>query len=299
MIVERSTSNRSAASEMVVSPPHPAHRLLGWLGQRDHTLAQATQADLDAWHATHRDHQRRTLRTFLRWAMATGHLPRLELPRLFITRAADGGVFIRFGQPPTPAPEPFATLLLQAEAQRDNLQTATSPAARWPVPGRRAGQPLHASTLAALVRDLGVAALAGRTAAPRESRSQAAAVADLVDDDSQDLERPLGAVRCPAGPLVEAARPIVARQDPQHDVGEAKPGQCLVRGVEQRPPGAAAPVVRVDVDGVQLPVPGGLLGGANHRKTHHGLVLLGNQHRSVAAVTCQSAGPSLGTVLGP
>jgi hypothetical protein len=43
-----------------------------------------------------------------------------------ITRAADGGVFIRFGEPPTPVPEPFATLLLQATAQRDNLQTAQS-----------------------------------------------------------------------------------------------------------------------------------------------------------------------------
>ena len=44
-----------------------------------------------------------------------------------ITRAADGGVFIRFGEPPTLVPESFATLLLQTTAQRDNLQTATNP----------------------------------------------------------------------------------------------------------------------------------------------------------------------------
>jgi hypothetical protein len=133
-----------------------------------------------AWHAAHNDHQRRTLRAFLRWATRAGHLPRLALPPLPVRRAApltqhrrlellgqlltdqdrplrsrvaaclmllfaqpatcivrltidditrtdDGQVFIRFGEPPTPVPEPFATLLLRATAQRDNLQTATKP----------------------------------------------------------------------------------------------------------------------------------------------------------------------------
>ena len=210
-------SHRQFASDQLTQ----AHRFLGWLQQRDHTLAQATQADLDAWHATHNDHQRRCLRAFLRWATRAGHLPKLTLPPLpvrrvapltqhrrlellgqlltdqdrplrsrvaaclmllfaqpatrivrltidDITRAADGQVFIRFGEPPTPVPEPFATLLLQATTQRDNLQTATNPGARWLFPGRRAGQPLHASHLSQLVRDLGVPALAGRTAALRQ-----------------------------------------------------------------------------------------------------------------------------------
>jgi hypothetical protein len=85
-----------------------------------------------------------------------------------VTRAADGQVFVRFGEPATPVPEPFATLLLQATAQRDNLDTATNPGARWLFPGRRAGQPLHASHLSQLVRDLGIPALAGRTAALRQ-----------------------------------------------------------------------------------------------------------------------------------
>jgi hypothetical protein len=75
-----------------------------------------------------------------------------------ITRTDDGGVFIRFGQPPTSVPEPFATLLLQATAQRDNLQTATNPGARWLFPRRRAGQPLHVNTLTQLIRDLGIPA---------------------------------------------------------------------------------------------------------------------------------------------
>jgi hypothetical protein len=210
-------SHRQFASDQLTQ----AHGLLGWLAARGHTLAQATQADLDAWHATHNDHQRRCLRAFLRWAMRAGRLPRLKLPPLLVrraapitqhrrlellgqlltdqdrplrsrvaaclmllfaqpatrvvrltiddvTRAADGQVFVRFGEPATPVPEPFATLLLQATAQRDNLDTATNPGARWLFPGRRAGQPLHASHLSQLVRDLGIPALAGRTAALRQ-----------------------------------------------------------------------------------------------------------------------------------
>jgi integrase len=96
-----------------------------------------------------------------------------------ITRADDGGVFIRFGEPASPMPEPFATLLLQATAQRDNLQTATNPGARWLFPGRRGGQPLHVGTLTQLVRDLGIPALAGRTAALRQLVLQAPAPAGL------------------------------------------------------------------------------------------------------------------------
>jgi len=217
-------NHRQFASDQLTQ----AHGFLGWLQARGRTLARATQADLDAWHATHNDHQRRTLQAFLRWAMRAGHLPRLALPPLPISRAApitqhrrlellgqvltddhsplrsrvaaclmllfaqpatrivrltlddithadDGGVFIRFGEPPTPVPEPFATLLLRASAQRDNLQTATNPGARWLFPGRRAGQPLHASHLTQLVRDLGIPALAGRTAALRQLVLQAPA----------------------------------------------------------------------------------------------------------------------------
>ena len=72
-------------------------------------------------------------------------------------------------------PEPFATLLLQATAQRDNLQTATNPGAHWLFPGRRGGQPLHVNTLTQLIRDLGIPGLAGRTAALRQLVLQAPA----------------------------------------------------------------------------------------------------------------------------
>jgi integrase len=80
----------------------------------------------------------------------------------------DGQVFIRFGEPPTPVPEPFAVLLLDYLANRANMRTATNQASRWLFPGRRAGQPLHSGYLAQLVNALGVATIAGRTAALRQ-----------------------------------------------------------------------------------------------------------------------------------
>jgi hypothetical protein len=77
-------SHRQFASDQLTQ----AHGFLGWLAARGHTLAQATQADLDAWHATHNDHQRRTLRALLRWAVRAGRLPRRRLPPLPVRRAA-------------------------------------------------------------------------------------------------------------------------------------------------------------------------------------------------------------------
>ncbi|WP_141714082.1 hypothetical protein [Micromonospora inyonensis] len=51
---------------------------------------------------------------------------------------------------------------------RANPSTATNQDSRWLFPGRRAGQPLHPSTLAALVHFLGVPTTAGRAAAIRQ-----------------------------------------------------------------------------------------------------------------------------------
>ncbi|MFE9328496.1 hypothetical protein ACIHDR_46935 [Nocardia sp. NPDC052278] len=57
------------------------------------------------------------------------------------------GVSIRFGEPPTPVPEPFAGLVLDLIDRRTNMRTATNPNSRWLFPGRRAGQPLRPETL--------------------------------------------------------------------------------------------------------------------------------------------------------
>ncbi len=64
-----------------------ARLFLGWLDERGQTLETLTQADVDVWHASHLDHAKRSLRAFLTWAMDSGHLPRLDLPRLQIVRA--------------------------------------------------------------------------------------------------------------------------------------------------------------------------------------------------------------------
>jgi hypothetical protein len=57
-----------------------ASAFLTWADDHRHTLATCTQADLDEWHATHREHQRRTVRGFLNWAMANQHMPHLNIP---------------------------------------------------------------------------------------------------------------------------------------------------------------------------------------------------------------------------
>jgi hypothetical protein len=205
-----------------------AARFCAWLHDRGQNLAQATQADIDAWHAEARPSARQSLHAFLAWAKSTGNLPRLALPPV---RTAPGGttltaqarldllrraltddqapvrtraaacllllfaqpvsrivrltidditqdraqVLLRLGDPPVPVPEPFAALLLQLAASRQNTNTATNPASRWLFPGRRAGQPLHADTLWTALRQFGVPATAARTTALRDLVHQAPA----------------------------------------------------------------------------------------------------------------------------
>jgi hypothetical protein len=48
------------------------------------------------------------------------------------------------------------------------MNTATNHASRWLFPGRRAGQPMHPDALAALINDIGIPTIAGRTAAIRQ-----------------------------------------------------------------------------------------------------------------------------------
>jgi hypothetical protein len=45
------------------------------------------------------------------------------------------------------------------------MNTATNPDSRWLFPGRRAGQPMHPESLAALINKLGVPTRTARTAA--------------------------------------------------------------------------------------------------------------------------------------
>ena len=47
-----------------------------------------------------------------------------------ITTGTDGEVLLELGDPPTPVPEPFASLLLQHATNRQNMHTATNPGSR-------------------------------------------------------------------------------------------------------------------------------------------------------------------------
>lgn len=216
---------RRFASEQLTHAEHFLH----WLDDHGRTLAQATQDDIDAWHAQARDNHKRAARGFLTWVIDSRHMPKLALPTLRTPNAGepitqsrrlallrriltddsapmrsrvagclmllyaqpasrivrlsiddiiqddDGQIRIRLGEPPTPVPEPFAGLLLRTVGERENMQTATNPSARWLFPGRRAGQPLHAATLQPLIRALGIPSAATRVAALRQLVLQAPA----------------------------------------------------------------------------------------------------------------------------
>ncbi|MCW2917597.1 MAG: hypothetical protein JWN52_5665, partial [Actinomycetia bacterium] len=77
-------------------------------------------------------------------------------------------VFVRFGNPPSPVPEPFATVLLDYIASRTNMRTATNPGSPWLFPGRRARQPLRPEWLAKQITRMGVPTIAARGAALRQ-----------------------------------------------------------------------------------------------------------------------------------
>jgi len=96
--------------------------------------------------------------------------PLSRVVRLTIDDVIRGGdhVLLRLGEPPSPVPGPVADLLLEWIENRDNMNTATNRDSRWLFPGRRAGQPMHPESLAALVNGLGIPTVAGRASAIRQ-----------------------------------------------------------------------------------------------------------------------------------
>lgn len=61
---------------------------LDWLAARQHILRTCDQADIDTWHAEHREHDRNRLRSFLLWAMTSKLTPPLRLPAPVIAHGA-------------------------------------------------------------------------------------------------------------------------------------------------------------------------------------------------------------------
>ena len=93
----------------------------------------------------------------------------LRLAVTDITCNGDGQVHIRFGHPPAPVPEPFASLLTQLIASRP----ATS--SNWLFPGRNPGQPADYRTVFTQLRDLGFPMRTARISALRQLVLQAPA----------------------------------------------------------------------------------------------------------------------------
>ncbi|GAA3515065.1 hypothetical protein FHR32_007979 [Streptosporangium album] len=104
------------------------------------------------------------------FAQSLSRISRLTLDNLI---EEQGRLSIRLGDPPAPVPEPFAGLLRAFATRRPNLTTATNPGARWLFPGRRAGQPMTPDAFAHRLRQAGIPALHGRTAAIRQFALQA------------------------------------------------------------------------------------------------------------------------------
>jgi hypothetical protein len=68
----------------------------------------------------------------------------------------EDGVSIRLGAPPSPVPEPFASLLLRLLRERPDMSMATNGASPWLLPGRLAGRPLNAVTVGRRIISAGV-----------------------------------------------------------------------------------------------------------------------------------------------
>jgi hypothetical protein len=98
-----------------------------------------------------------------------------------VTRAGDQ-ILLRLGDPPAPLPGPVASLLAEWTSCRDKMNTATNRNSRWLFPGRGAGQPMTANTLARHVTGIGVPTVAGRASAMRQHVMEmpASVVADAL-----------------------------------------------------------------------------------------------------------------------
>jgi hypothetical protein len=90
-----------------------------------------------------------------------------------ITTDDEGRMLIRLGDPPAPVPAPFDAIISGYLADRPNLGTATNPGSRWLFPGRRAGQPLHPTSIRLRLSRLGIPNQPGRSRALRELLLQA------------------------------------------------------------------------------------------------------------------------------
>ncbi len=95
----------------------------------------------------------------------------------------DDQVLLRLGDPPIPVPLPFAEVLIDYIDNRPNMLSASNPTSRHLFPGRRAGQPMHTTSLRLRLRNLGLPSLDARTATIRQLllEAPAAVIAGMLD----------------------------------------------------------------------------------------------------------------------
>ena len=118
----------------------------------------------------------------------------LRLALADLAHQADGQLCLRFGDPPTPVPQPFAQLMLQQASQAALNPTSLAGAAEqgisppddttggWLFPGRNPGQPAAYATVFNQLRSRGFPMRTGRISALRQLAVQAPApvVADAL-----------------------------------------------------------------------------------------------------------------------
>lgn len=93
----------------------------------------------------------------------------------------DGELHLHLGDPPTPVPEPVATLLRQLAATVTEHRGVLAPGT-WLFPGKLAGQPIAYHTLGKSLRKLGFPLMDARVSALRQLVLQAPApvIADAL-----------------------------------------------------------------------------------------------------------------------
>ena len=106
----------------------------------------------------------------LLYAQSLDKITRLTIDDITTT---DGHMLIRLGNPSAPVPAPFNQIINDYLAARPNLTTATNPGSGWLFPGRRAGQPMHPTTIRKRLQRLEIPNLNSRSRALRELLLQA------------------------------------------------------------------------------------------------------------------------------
>ncbi|PWJ23286.1 hypothetical protein ATK17_3779 [Branchiibius hedensis] len=107
----------------------------------------------------------------LLYAQPLNRITRLTLDDISVDE--DGQMLIRLGDPPAPVPAIFAAIITDYLAARPNLTTATNKNSTWLFPGRRAGQPLHPTSIRLRLSNLDIPNMPGRSRALREMLLQA------------------------------------------------------------------------------------------------------------------------------